>query len=166
MADKKQAFEKLVEDHKGIIYRICNSFCHEKDDRDDLAQEILYNLWKAYSTYTPDYKLSTWIYRVAMNVAISYYRKEKRALQFHPYSETIMEFEMDDNPNDHEEKVEMLYQFIHELKEVDKSVLILYLEDKSHREIAEIIGISETNVGTKINRIKERLKQQFTLQKK
>lgn len=165
MADNKPAFEKMVAGNKGIVYRICNSFCSEKEDKDDLAQEILYNLWKSYATYTPDHKLSTWVYRVAMNVAISFYRKEKRALHFSPYSEELMKFETDNTSGENDENVKMLYQFIQELKEVEKSVLILYLDDKSHREISEIVGISESNVGTKINRIKEQLKQKFKNQK-
>lgn len=165
MVDNKPAFEKLVDDNKGIVYRICHSFCGEKEDRDDLAQEILYNLWKSYATYTPDHKLSTWVYRVSMNVAISYYRKEKRALQFSPYSEELIKVETENKQGENDEKLKMLYQFIQELKEIDKSVLILYLDDKSHREISEIVGISESNVGTKINRIKEQLKKKFKNQK-
>lgn len=163
MTTGKEIFTQLIQENKNIIFKICNSYCSNKDDRDDLAQEIVFNLWKAFPAYTPDYKLTTWMYRIALNVAISFYRKEKRAIQFTTYSESLIVFEESNGDNaEVESNLSLLQKFIHELKEIDKSIILLYLDNKSHKEIAEITGITETNVGTRINRIKEKLKNKFS----
>ena len=161
MTTNKETFLRLLEEHKGIIIKICNAYCQARDDKEDLSQEIVYNLWKAFGNYTLDYKFSTWLYRVALNVAISYYRKEKRSLQYTPYDENLIIFEQGYNAA-LEGNLLLLQQFIFELKEIDKSIMLLYLDDKSYNEIAEITGISETNVATKINRIKTNLKAKFS----
>ena len=162
MTTNKETFLRLLEEHKGIIIKICNAYCQAKDDKEDLSQEIVYNLWKAFANYTPDHKFSTWLYRVALNVAISYYRKEKRSLQYTPYDENLIIFSEEGNNKELEGNLLLLQQFIFELKEIDKSIMLLYLDDKSYHEIAEITGISETNVATKINRIKTNLKAKFS----
>jgi RNA polymerase sigma factor (sigma-70 family) len=162
MTTNKETFLRLLEEHKGIIIRICNAYCQARDDKEDLSQEIVYNLWKAFANYTPDYKFSTWLYRVALNVAISYYRKEKRSLQYTPYDENLIIFSEEGSNKELEGNLMLLQQFIFELKEIDKSIMLLYLDDKNYREIAEITGISETNVATKINRIKTNLKAKFS----
>ena len=161
MTTNKETFLRLLEEHKGIIIKICNAYCQAKDDKEDLSQEIVYNLWKAFANYTPDHKFSTWLYRVALNVAISYYRKEKRSLQYTPYDENLIIFNDEGYNKELEGNLLLLQQFIFELKEIDKSIMLLYLDDKSYHEIAEITGISETNVATKINRIKTNLKAKF-----
>ena len=162
MTTNKETFLLLLEEHKGIIIKICNAYCQAKDDKEDLSQEIVYNLWKAFANYTPDHKFSTWLYRVALNVAISYYRKEKRSLQYTPYDENLIVFSEEGYNKELEGNLLLLQQFIFELKEIDKSIMLLYLDDKSYHEIAEITGISETNVATKINRIKTNLKAKFS----
>jgi len=161
MTTNKETFLRLLEEHKGIIIKICNAYCQAKDDKEDLSQEIVYNLWKAFANYTPDHKFSTWLYRVALNVAISYYRKEKRSLQYTPYDENLIVFSEEGYNAALEGNLLLLQQFIFELKEIDKSIMLLYLDDKSYHEIAEITGISETNVATKINRIKTNIKAKF-----
>lgn len=162
MTTNKETFLRLLEEHKGIIIKICNAYCRERNDKEDLSQEIVYNLWKAFANYTPDYKFSTWLYRVALNVAISYYRKEKRSLQYTPYDENLIVFNEEGYNAALDGNLLLLQQFILELKEMDKSIMLLYLDDKSYYEIAEITGISETNVATKINRIKTNLKAKFS----
>jgi RNA polymerase sigma-70 factor (ECF subfamily) len=162
MITNKETFLRLLEEHKGIIIKICNAYCQARDDKEDLSQEIVYNLWKAFGNYTPDYKFSTWLYRVALNVAISYYRKEKRSLQYTPYDENLIIFDKEGYNKELEGNLLLLQQFIFELKEIDKSIMLLYLDDKSYHEIAEITGISATNVATKINRIKTNLKVKFS----
>jgi RNA polymerase sigma-70 factor (ECF subfamily) len=162
MVKNKETFLHQLQQHKGIVIKICNSYCPSRTDRDDLAQEIVFNLWKAFADYAPDYKFSTWMYRIALNVAISFYRKERRSLQYSAYSENLMIFDDDNNTNQElEGNLGLLQKFIHELKEIDKSIMLLYLDDKSYAEIAEIIGISESNVATKISRIKTNLKSKF-----
>ncbi|HRH49452.1 MAG TPA: RNA polymerase sigma factor [Panacibacter sp.] len=162
MTTNKETFLRLLEEHKGIIIKICNGYCQAKDDKEDLSQEIVYNLWKAFGSYTADYKFSTWLYRVALNVAISYYRREKRSLQYTPYDENLIVFSDEGYNKELDGNLLLLQQFILELKEIDKSIMLLYLDDKSYYEIAEIAGISETNVATRINRIKTNLKSKFS----
>ena len=161
--DKK--FLDLIEENKKIIFKICNSYCPNKGERDDLAQEIVYHLWKSYQVYNPNLKFSTWMYRIALNVAISFYRKEKKSKPHIAITEHLVLFESPADPET-ENNLYLLLQFIHQLKEIDKSVMLLYLDDKSYKEISEITGISESNVATKINRIKERLKSNFLTTKK
>ncbi len=160
--DRTERFLSVIDSHKGILYKIANSYCKDTEDRKDLVQEIIYQLWKSFDNYTEEYKYSTWIYRIALNVAISFYRKENRRKQVsNPLSDDILHFADSPTANETEENIGFLQQFIAELKDLDKALMLLYLEEKSHREIAEIIGISETNAATKIGRIKQLLKQKF-----
>jgi RNA polymerase sigma-70 factor (ECF subfamily) len=163
----KEKFVQLIQSNKGIIYKVCNSYCNSKNDRDDLAQEIVYNLWKSFNGFNPDLKFSTWMYRIALNVAISFYRKENRPGTYIPFSESLVLFEENTGVNtEMEANLGLLMKFIGELKEIDRSIMLLYLDDKSYKEIAEITGISESNVATKISRIKDKLKSNFlTIQK-
>lgn len=157
---------ELMEQNKGIIFTICNSYCKNSDDIDDLSQDIVYNLWKSFNSYNTDLKFSTWMYRVALNVAISFYRKGKRLRSKVVYNEQLIQFETD-NGYEEAENLTLLVNFIGTLKDMDKSIILLYLENKTYKEIAAIVGISETNVATRIGRIKERLKSDFqTVQKK
>jgi RNA polymerase sigma-70 factor (ECF subfamily) len=163
MMTKDQEFIRLIKENKGIIYKICNSYCAGKDDRDDLAQEIIYNLWKSFDSFNDVFKFSTWMYRIALNVAISFYRQKKKFKNHDSISEGLIVFEDDSEAkNEAENNLRLLQDFINELKEIDKAIILLYLDDKSHKEIAEITGFTETNVATKINRIKDKLRTNFS----
>ena len=162
--DNRDAFLQLIEQNKGIIIKICNSYCRNRDDRQDLAQEMIYQLWKSGNSFNPGHKFSTWMYRVALNVAISFYRRNK---QQHQVALDEWHIDIEDPPGSHEEKesnIRLLQQFIAQMKELDKAMILLWSESKSYKEIAEIVGITETNVATKISRLKEKLKQQFAAQ--
>lgn len=160
---RDQEFTRLIKENKGIIYKICNSYCADKVDRGDLAQEIIYNLWKSFNSFNNEFKFSTWMYRIALNVAISFYRQEKKFKSHNSISDDLIVFEDDsDAKNEVENNLQLLQDFITELKEIDKAIILLYLDDKSHREIAEITGFTETNVATKINRIKDKLRTNFS----
>lgn len=163
--NKESAFDKLIQEHKGIIYKVTNAYCKNEEDRKDLIQEIIVQLWKSFENYNPQYKHSTWIYRIALNVSISFYRKEKRRSELTgDLSESILKYtDGSEKIQEQEAAIQLLHRFISELKELDKALMLLYLEEKSHKEIAEIIGITETNVATKIARIKITLKQKFSL---
>ncbi|HEV7621828.1 MAG TPA: sigma-70 family RNA polymerase sigma factor, partial [Flavisolibacter sp.] len=128
---------------------------------EDLAQEIIYQLWKSYNNYKPQYKFSTWMYRVALNVAISFYRKVRAGGHTIHIEEHVFEIEDYSSSAEMEENIKLLEQFIKAFKELDRALILLYLEGKPYKEIAEILGISETNVATRINRIKDKLKQKF-----
>lgn len=160
--DKPDIFAALIESHKGIIYKIANLYCKHVEERKDLVQEILFQVWRSFDRYNDQYKQSTWIYRIALNVAISFYRKEKSRQKISgPFPEAIFNVAEEPPPANTTGDLLLLQQFIGELKELDKAVMLLYLEEKSHKEIAEIIGITETNVATKIGRVKKQLKQKF-----
>ncbi|MCW3086318.1 MAG: DNA-directed polymerase specialized sigma subunit, sigma24 [Bacteroidetes bacterium] len=161
--DKYESFLSVIESNKGIIYKVAKSFCKDMEDRKDLVQEIILKLWKSFETYDEQFKHSTWIYRISLNVAISFYRKEKSRNKINaPFSESIFNVADFQDNKETEQNAVFLTRFISELKELDKALMLLYLEEKSHKEMAEIIGITETNVATKIGRIKTVLKQKFS----
>jgi len=158
----QESFLKLIEENKRIIFKICNAYCHNANDREDLAQEIIYQLWKSAVSFDQEHKFTTWMYRVALNTAISFYRKEIKNKSFVSISNHHANVAAtDDGLRDKEENINLLQQFINELKELDRAMMILYLEEKSYGEMAEILGITVTNVATKISRIKENLRQKF-----
>ncbi|MEO5591928.1 MAG: sigma-70 family RNA polymerase sigma factor [Chitinophagaceae bacterium] len=158
----KEKFVQLIQDNRGIIFKICHSYCRNTSDHEDLAQEIIYQLWRSWHNYKTTCKFSTWMYRVALNTAISFYRKEKKETPVTQLTEQLINIKEPEIPPEKEQHILLLQQFISELKELDKALILLYLEEKSHKEIAEIIGITETNVATKIGRIKMFLKQRFS----
>lgn len=153
-------FSVLVEEHKGIIYKIANSYCRNAEDRKDLIQEIVVHLWKSHDRYDEHFKLSTWIYRIALNVAISAYRREKkRTERVSPLEEIIIEPAAE--PEQPDPNIATLHRIIDQLDELNRALMILYLDDNSYRDIAGILGLTETNVATKINRLKLKIKEQF-----
>ena len=155
---------QIIMQNMGIIHKVANMFCKSREDKDDLIQEIMTQLWSSFEKYDDAYKLGTWMYRVSLNIAISFYRKKQTQEQyFMPLDEKLDIIANDENENEVEtSNLELLEKFISELKEFDKALMLLYLEKKSHQEISEILGITTSNVSTKIARIKEGLKQQFS----
>ena len=161
-SSKKDKFLSLIEENKGIIYKVSNAYCRNVEDRRDLVQEIIVQLWKSFDKYDNKYKISTWMYRISMNVSISFYRKNRHRKELSTgFEENIFELSEDEKDFETEKNIGLLNQFISELKELDKALMILYLEGKSYQECAEILGISKTNVATKISRIKLKLKKRF-----
>jgi RNA polymerase sigma factor (sigma-70 family) len=159
---QKHFFEGVIEQHKGILFKVARAYCPEAEDRQDLIQEIMIQIWQSLNKYNDQYKISTWVYRISLNVAISFYRKSStRAKNYTELTEQLIEIPVEDK-SENERQLNLLEQFISELKEIDKALMILYLEDKSHTEIAEILGMSVSNVGTKIGRIKDKLKTRFS----
>lgn len=137
-------------------------YCKDTEDRKDLVQEIILKLWGSFDSYNKQFKHSTWIYRISLNAAISFYRKEKvRKKITAPFYEGIFNIADFAGNKQTEQSTLFLNQFISELKELDKALMLLYLEEKSQKEIAEIMGITETNVATKIGRLKIILKNKF-----
>lgn len=160
--NEKDIFLVLIEKNKGIVYKIANAYCKDAEDRKDLVQEIIIQLWKAFSKYDERYRISTWMYRISLNVAISFYRKGRKSLHS-PLTESVIAVPAEEDQTEQEENVRLLYQFIGELDELNKALMLLYLEDNSYREMAEVLGISESNVATKIGRIKEKLRKRFSM---
>lgn len=160
--EKSKQFQALIEQHKGILFKVARTYCQDEEDRQDLIQEISIQIWHSFDRYNSKYKISTWLYRISLNVAISFYRKNaKRQNRTIPLNEHISEIKEVEN-TEKEEQLSLLEHFINELNDLDKALMLLYLEDKSHAELADILGISQSNVGTKIGRIKEKLKKRFS----
>jgi RNA polymerase sigma-70 factor (ECF subfamily) len=146
----------------GIIYKICNLYAAE-EDRDDLKQEIIYQLWKSYSSFRGDSKFQSWMYRVALNTAMLGLRARK--MKYTGLSAHALE--ISDDPYEHEDKeirIRQLYKQISKLKDLDKTIIFLYLEQCSYDEIAEITGISTKNVSVRLVRIREKLRAQLHIQ--
>lgn len=159
MDTSSEAFIEIVESHKKILYKVCNAYCKDAADREDLAQEITIHLWKAFPKYNEAYKFSTWMYRIALNVAISHFRKEQRRVPIVMDPSHLLDFknEREENTSLHE-----MYEYIYQLNDLNKSIMLLYLEDYNYKEIGDIVGITESNVGTKMNRLKKDLIRHFT----
>lgn len=152
----EKEFIELIKNHQGILHKICNVFFLRNPYREDYYQEILIRLWKSYPSFRNQSAFSTWLYRVALNTAIDIIRKEN--LQPLHIELSKIEYNIPDQEHSIESgRRETLYQAINHLSDVEKAIIILYLEDYSYKEIAEIIGVSESNTGVKINRIKNRL---------
>jgi RNA polymerase sigma-70 factor, ECF subfamily len=152
----EKEFIELIKNHQGILHKICNIYFIRNPFKEDYYQEILIRLWKSYPSFRNQSAFSTWLYRIALNTAIDIIRKEN--LQPVHTELSKIEFNIPDHEQNIEsEKKETLYQAIGHLADVEKAIIILYLEDYSYKEIAEIIGISESNTGVKINRIKGQL---------
>ena len=159
---QQQFFQEIIEQHKGILFKVARAYCPDVVDRQDLVQEMMIQIWQSVHKYNDQYKITTWLYRISLNVAISFYRKNStRTKKFTDWNEQMTETLVEDK-SENERQLNLLEQFISELKEIDKALMILYLEDKSHIEIAEILGMSVSNVGTKVGRIKEKLKTRFS----
>jgi RNA polymerase sigma-70 factor (ECF subfamily) len=160
---EKDKFISVIKDNQNLIFKICFSYCTNSEDRKDLQQEIMIQLWNSFTKFDGRVKISTWIYRIALNTAISFYRKDCR------YKEktvsidaSIISISIFESDSEQDEKITLLYNFIEHLNEMDKALILLYLDNNSYNEIAEILGISETNVATKISRVKKNLKEQFS----
>ena len=159
---EKDTFISVIKDNQNLIYKICYSYCSDPENRKDLQQEILIQLWNSFSKFDGRAKLSTWIYRIALNTAITFYRNDcKQNDKKVTIDASIISLTGFEYVPEQDENITMLYQFIENLKEMDKALILLYLDDNKYKDIAEILGISETNVATKINRIKKILKEQF-----
>ncbi len=153
----EQEFAVLINKHRGIIYKVCNLYLSDAEDKKDLFQEIVLQLWKSFSGFRNESQRSTWMYRVALNTAISNFRKESRKPE--RLALTEQEFEIPDisDLSTQNERIQMLKHAIDQLTEIEKAIIMLYLEDKSYDEIAEIMGITRSNTGVKLNRIKSKL---------
>lgn len=158
-SNKEQTFVNLVQNHQGIIHKVCRVYGSKEEDHRDLFQEIVLQLWRAYDSYKGDSRFTTWMYRVALNTAISGFRKHTRSPQLQILSDKELEIPGWDSDADRQEQMKFLYQAINRLSEVEKAIVMLHLEDHSYDEIAEIIGITRNHVGVKLNRIKVKLRQ-------
>ncbi|HXK75280.1 MAG TPA: sigma-70 family RNA polymerase sigma factor [Bacteroidaceae bacterium] len=157
MDQRESRYRKLVKDNQLIIYKICRMFATDKATVDELFQETLINFWKGLDKFRGDSKVSSWVYRIAFNTCISYSRKRKQLREVLPITADIEQC-LSDIPSDKQAMIQQMYRLIGCLEELDKAIVILYLEEKTYDEIAEITGVHRNNVGSRINRIKKKLK--------
>ena len=160
--DAREGFQALLQAHRGIVAKVAGTYAWHPDDRNDLMQEIATQLWRAWPGYDPARPFSTWMYRIALNVAISHVRSRTRGVQPESWHEDHHEL-ADPRAHDHEgrQQVDQLYRFIQAQPPLDRALLLLYLEDHSYREMADVLGLSETNVATKISRLKQRVRDEL-----
>jgi RNA polymerase sigma factor (sigma-70 family) len=153
----EEAFLEMLNDNRSLIFKVCNMYCKDPERRRDLFQEIVLQLWKSYPGFRKASANSTWIYRVALNTAISNFRKESRRPA--GISLSLQEFEIPDlgEAVAEQEQTLALQEVINQLNDIEKAIIMLYLDEKSYEEISEIIGISTSNVGVRLNRIKSKL---------
>ncbi len=159
MTSLEQEFLERIEKYKGIIFKISKMYMDEKEDRDDLFQEITYQVWKAYPKFKGESEFSTWLYRIALNTAIIFLKNEKKRSFIANEDFTDYKIIQDEFDHEKEEKLSAMYKAIYQLNPIDKSFIFYYLEDFSGKEIAEQMGISEGNVRVKMNRAKNKLKE-------
>jgi RNA polymerase sigma factor (sigma-70 family) len=160
----EQRFLALLEEHAGILHKVASTYTRSAEDRRDLVQEITAQLWRAFPRYDPARKFSTWMYRIALNVAISALRSvSRRDRHFVPLGEMEPEAAAETGPDlESREQVRALRRVIDGLGELDRALLLLYLDELSYAEIASVLGISETNVATKLSRLKQRIRKDLT----
>lgn len=161
--DDKETFLGLLEQHGGIVRKVAAGYSTGLADRHDLVQEIMLQLWKAYPRYSPERPFSTWMYRIALNVAISFLRRNTHpARQTVSLDESAFELMYESAPEAAtDERIPLLQQVIASLPPLDRALMLLYLDEHSYREIAAILGITETNVATKLNRLKQRVREEM-----
>lgn len=156
----KREFIKAIKENEGIIYKVTRLYTNSTEDQKDLYQEIVYQLWKSYSSFKENSKISTWMYRVALNTAINNLKKEKRKGTRVSIDHFLLN-QMDQVDTVMEERITLLYTHIKKLSIVEKGIILLHLEGKNYDEIATITGFTATNIGTRLARIKNKLKSQI-----
>lgn len=158
MKEKEQEFLNRIESHKGILYKVSKMYMDNHDDQQDLFQEIICQLWKSYDSFRNESQFSTWMYRVAVNTAIVFLKKEKRKIdKYEIASENIKDDEGDSHIK--ESQIDHFYKAVQKLDKIDKAIIFYQLEGFSHKEIGDNLGISEGNARVKLNRAKEKLKE-------
>lgn len=156
--DLEHKFVTELENNQNIVHKVCTLYTNDKDSHNDLFQEITIQLWKAYPKFRGESKFSTWMYRVALNTAITLYRKSKRSVPTLDYESVIFKVRADEYDPTEEQQLKLMYNAVKQLGDIEKALVFLYLEDKGYREIAETLGITEVNARVKMNRIKNKLR--------
>jgi RNA polymerase sigma factor (sigma-70 family) len=166
MDPPRTRFAALLDAHRGIVFKVANTYCRHAEDRQDLAQEIAAQLWRAFPGYDPARPFSTWMYRIALNVAISHVRSAGARtgdVPLEAHHDTHDGLAVDDGTAGHEsdQRIRALYAVIDRQPPLDRALLLLWLEERTQREIADVLGITESNVSTKLNRLKQRIREQL-----
>ena len=160
LSEVQARFESYLARHKGIVFKIANAYCRDPEDQRDLAQEIQVQLWRAFGSFDDTRKFSTWMYRIALNVAISYRRSASfRHRHLQTFDDQALVALPDRAAHEPDDRIRELYRVIDQLDDLHRALALLYLEGHDSSEIADVLGITETNVSTKLNRLRARLKR-------
>ncbi|WP_291049122.1 MULTISPECIES: RNA polymerase sigma factor [unclassified Empedobacter] len=159
MNNKAKIFTELVEKNQGIIHKVCRIYTDDKDSHEDLFQEIVLQLWRSYDSFKGDSKFSTWMYRVSLNTAITLIKKKTKSSETDFNEAQFLNLTSDDKDEFLEERITLLYAAIRLLNDVERALVLLFLEDLPYKDIAETLGISEVNARVKMNRVKIKLKE-------
>ncbi len=157
--DLEQNFISQLKANQNIVHKICRLYTSGEDAHKDLFQEITIQLWKAFPKFRGDSKFSTWAYRVALNTAITLYRKSTRSIQTSSFDGAKHFLPQEDYNYEEEEQLKLMYDAVYQLNDIEKALVFMYLEDKDYAEISVTLGISEVNARVKMNRIKGKLKK-------
>ena len=149
----EHSFVTELERNQNIVHKVCRLYTSMPDEHNDLFQEITIQLWKAYPKFRGEAKFSTWMYRVALNTAITLYRKSKRKVPTQSYENILINLKASEYNDDEEQQLKLMYDAIKQLSDVEKALIFLYLEDKNYKEISETLGLTEINSRVKMNRI-------------
>lgn len=160
----EREFVKIISENQGIIHKVCSIYCDTEEDRRDLFQEIVTQLWKSYTSFRQESKFSTWMYRVALNTAITSFKKSKRRPDKNSFIADHVHLTSEEYNPETDEMILKMHQAISKLSGIEKSIILLFLENKSYEEIAEITGITQNYVRVKMNRIKHKLKKNMKLE--
>lgn len=152
----EKAFINLIQQNERLIYKVCSVYASDEFPIPDLYQEVVYNLWKSYPKFRNESSTSTWIYRISLNICITGMRKESKRP---PHIQILNLTEYLPEPESMEENIREMYRLIYQLKTLERAIILLYLEEKSYQEIADITGLTLSNVAIKLKRIKEKLKK-------
>ena len=158
--DNKKEFIGIVQANEGLIYKVAKVYANSREDEQDLYQDIVYQLWKSFGSFRSESKISTWMYRIALNTAIAHLNKEKKKGNHVPIDDILLN-RTDTTDTLMNERSEVLFAQIKQLSTVEKGIILLYLEGKTYDEIAGITGFSTTNIGTRLGRIKQKLTAQI-----
>ena len=155
----EKEFLQIIKRNQGIIHKVCNIYCDDQDDRNDLFQEIVAQLWKSFPSFREESKFSTWMYRVALNTAITTFKKTKRRPDQNRLTYENFQVKDENYDTETEDEIKNLHRAVAQLTGIEKSIVLLFLENKKYEEIAEITGITQNYVRVKMNRIKKKLKK-------
>jgi RNA polymerase sigma-70 factor (ECF subfamily) len=153
-------FLDTIKENERVILKLVRIYADQHEDQKDLYQEIIYQLWKSFHSFQRNSKISTWIYKVALNTSLAHINLKNKHSKTISIQDIVLQFE-ENNDTQLEEKITEMYQHIKQLNEIDKAIVFLFLEGKSYDEIADIMGFTTTNIGTRLNRIKMKLKNQI-----
>jgi RNA polymerase sigma-70 factor, ECF subfamily len=154
---EEKKFIDLIDQHQGLIHKVCIMYENDPDVRNDLFQEVVLQLWKSFPSFRGEAKITTWMYRIALNTAISGFRKDTRKVKTEDLNDK--HFNISERPDDREENFQKLQWAIRQLSEIDRAMIMMALEEVPYEEIAETVGISQNNVRVRMNRIREKLRK-------